>query len=83
MCNHKWRKVFEEFILCGSFPVGWECTECKEFVSLDSLTPAGLEGTVLKNSARLIAPHGGTSQTSEGNPYKEQIVDEDGNLSIK
>lgn len=83
MCDHKWRKVYEEFLLGGSFPVGWECTECMKFVSIGELTPEGLEGKVLKNSARLVAPHGGTSQTSNGKSYKEQIIDEDGNLTIK
>lgn len=82
MCNHRWRQVFEEFLLGGTFSVGWECVDCSMFKSNNQLTPEGLSGTILKG-ARLVAPHGGTSQTSTGKPYKEQIVDEHGNLEIK
>ena len=81
-CSHRWRQVHEEFLLGGSFPVGWECVDCKKFVSGDKITPAGLGGVVLKKSARLVGPHGGRGQTSSGKSYKEQIIDEDGKLTI-
>jgi hypothetical protein len=80
--THRWRVVHEEFLMGGTFPVGWECVDCKKFVSEGELTPAGLGGVVLNNAARLIAPHGGYSRTSDGKPYKEQIIDEHGKLTI-
>jgi hypothetical protein len=82
MCKHRWRKVFEEFLLGGMSPIGYECVDCKEFISNNQLTPAGLGGIVLENSARLVAPCGGRSKTSSGEFYREQIIDEYGKLTI-
>ena len=82
LCSHCWRKVYEEFLLGGLFLIGWECVNCKEFVSCNKITPSGLGGVSLENSARLIGPHGGHGQTSNGESYKEQIIDEQGHLTI-
>ena len=83
MCDHRWREVYEELIMIGgSFSTGWECVDCGEFVSKDCLTPAGLSGTILKKSARLVGPHGGYGNTADGTRYKEQIIDENGVLHI-
>ena len=82
MCKHEWRKVYEEFLLGGAFPVGWECIHCKRFIPNSNLTPAGLSGRVLEKAMRLVGPHGGRGMTSTGKPYKEQIVDENGELTI-
>ena len=81
-CSHRWRQVHEEFLLGGSFPVGWECVDCNKFISINEAMPVGLGGVVLKNAVRLVGPHGGHGQTSDGKPYKEQIVDEDGKLTV-
>ncbi len=83
MCNHKWRRVYEEFLLGGSFPVGWECILCDKYVDNNQITPAGLGGIVLENSVKLVGPHGGYGTTSKGNCYKSQIIDGDGNLIIE
>ena len=80
--THRWRQLHEEFLLGGSFPVGWECVGCSKFVSNNSLTPAGLSGTVLEGAMRLVGPHGGCGTTGDGSQYKEQIVHEDGRLEI-
>ncbi len=61
--------------------MGWECIECTEFKGDHDLTSAGLPGQVV-GGAKLVAPHGGVSKTSSGKLYKEQIVDENGNLTI-
>ena len=82
MCNHQWRKVFEAGLFGGSFPIGYECVLCKEWVSMNALTPAGMGGTVLEKSARLVGACGGQGETSSGERYREQIIDENGNLTI-
>lgn len=82
MCNHRWRRVFEESLIGGAFSVGWECTTCGDYVANSDITPAGLGGIVLEKAARLHGPLGARSITSAGKPYKEQIIDEDGNLII-
>jgi hypothetical protein len=82
MCSHRWRRVYEEFLLGGSFPTGWECVDCGKSVDNDSITPAGLGGVVLDRAARLVGPHGGYGQRSDGRRYKEQIVDENGVLTV-
>ena len=81
MCNHIWRQVYEEFLLGGSFPVGWECTKCKLYKSNYELTPVGLGG-IVNGAHRLVGPHGCRSVTGMGQPYTEQIIDENGNLTI-
>ncbi len=82
MCEHRWRQVYEEFILGGTFSTGWECVDCREFVSKSELTPQSLSGIVLSGSMRLTGPHGGYGTTADGSRYKEQIVDETGTLHI-
>jgi hypothetical protein len=83
MCNHNWRKVYEENLFGGVSLIGWECAFCDEYHDINSLTPEGLSGTILKNSAHLHAPCGGQSKTSSGKLYREQFADEDGNITIK
>ena len=82
MCDHRWRKVYEQGIIGITIPSGWECVDCKEYVSMDKLTPAGLPGIILEKSARLVGINGGCGNCSDGSVYKEQIVDEDGELTI-
>ena len=82
MHTHRWRQVHEEALLGGSYRIGWECVDCKAYVSNGDVTPAGLGGVVLEKAARLVGPHGCRSQCTDGSTYKEQIVDEDGHLSI-
>ena len=82
LCFHRWRRVYEEFLLGGSFQCGWECTDCKKFISNQELTPNGIEGIVLEKSARLVGPHGGYGNTLDGSSYKEQIINEEGKLTI-
>jgi len=83
ICYHKWRKVYEENLFGGTSLIGWECVTCNEYHDINSLTPEGLSGIILKNSAHLHAPCGGQSRTSKGVLYREQFVDEEGNLTIK
>ena len=83
-CNHRWREVHEETVFIGgNISVGWECVVegCNMYVDKSKLTPAGLEG-VVTNQHRLIGPHGGRGQCSDGSTYKEQIIDEEGKLTI-
>ena len=74
--------MYEEFLLGGAFPIGWECVECGKYVSKSEITPEGLGGVVLRKAAHLYAPHGAWSYTGSGERYTEQIIDEDGNLEI-
>jgi hypothetical protein len=82
ICEHIWRRVYEEFLLGGTFPVGWECKRCGEFIEQGKVTPAGLSGQVLHQEGRLIGPHGARGQCADGSSYKEQIVDSEGTLHI-
>lgn len=81
-CTHRWRSVYEAFLLGGSFLIGWECVDCEEYVSQQEMKPIGVGGVVLAKAARLIAPHGGNGRTGSGQPYHEQIISEDGVLTI-
>uniref|UniRef100_A0A6M3K1W8 Uncharacterized protein n=1 Tax=viral metagenome TaxID=1070528 RepID=A0A6M3K1W8_9ZZZZ len=81
-CNHRWRKIYEEGLVGPPFPSGFECIDCDEYVAMSDLTPAGIGGTVLEKACRLVGPHGGCGNCSDGTTYKEQIVDEQGNLII-
>jgi len=81
-CNHRWRKVYEEVRIFPPFPIGWECVDCNKYVSMGEITPEGIGGTVLEKACRLVGPHGGCGNCSDGSIYKEQIVDENGNLTI-
>ena len=67
--THLWRRLYEEFLLGGAFPVGWEC-ECGEFISNDKLTPEGLPGKTSEIVMRLVGPHGGMGRTSNGASYR-------------
>ena len=80
--THRWRRLHEQALLGGSFSIGWECSICGEFVSNNELTPTGIEGIVLKKAARLVGPHGGYGTCTDGSAYKEQIINEDGELQI-
>jgi hypothetical protein len=80
--EHKWRRLHEEFLLGGSFPIGWECSICKKFVGNSEITPAGLDGIVSEHGARIVGPHGGRGRTSGGESYREQIVDDKGVLHV-
>jgi hypothetical protein len=72
MCEHKWRRIHEEFLLGGSFPVGYRCVECNQFVSDSQLTPLGMGG-VLLDEDELVGPHGCCSSLSDGSVYRRQI----------
>jgi hypothetical protein len=77
-CNHRWRQVHEEMLIIGgSVPVGWDCMACGKYVSKDELTPEGLGGVVTK-AQRLCGP----VECSDGSVYQDQIVDEEGVLTI-
>ena len=81
-CNHRWRKLYEHGIVGLPFLVAWECVDCGKSISMGELTPTGIGGTVLEKACRLVGPHGGCGNCSDGSTYKEQIVDEGGNLTI-
>ena len=81
-CNHEWRQIHEEALIGGHFPTGWECRLCKEYVSHDKLTPAGLAGTVTKEHI-LIGPNGGCGTCSDNTVYSRQILHEDGTLTVE
>jgi len=79
--QHRWRKLYEAVIVVGHASlVGWECEVCKKHISQDEITPAGIGGIITKNS-RLVGPHGGYGNCSDGSVYKEQIY-ENGKLTI-
>jgi hypothetical protein len=76
MCEHRWRKVNEQFLLGGSFPIGYRCVDCRLFIPNSELSPLGTGGTLL-NEEELIGPHGGNSNCSDGSVYKRQIINND------
>ena len=78
---HRYRKVYEEALFGGTFPVGWECIDCGHFVSQHKITPAGLDGTIV-GGAILRGPHGCKSFTSSGETYSKQVIDENGKLTV-
>jgi hypothetical protein len=80
-CNHRWRRVYEESIIGMLCTLGWDCLECKKYVDNKELTPAGLGGVVTK-AKRLVGINGGEGNCSDGSVYKEQLIDEEGNLTI-
>ena len=80
-CEHQWRQVYEEFLMGGMFPDGWECLRCGKFVSQNAVPPTGLGGVIVEG-AKLVGPHGGQGNTSDGRRYKEQIVHPDGRLEV-
>ena len=63
--THRWHKVYEEALLGGYFPIGWECTECGKYVEQHKIGPAGLPGETTKG-AKLIGPCGSTSLCADG-----------------
>ena len=80
--THKWRRVFEQCFIGPPFQTGWECTECREFHHIADMKPSGLPGITLEKASRLVGPHGGHGNCKDGSVYKEQLVDEDGKLTI-
>lgn len=81
MCDHAWRRVYEESILGGVFPAGWECLECGMWISTEQAGP-GMGGTAV-GEVRLTGPHGGHGTCSDGRRYKSQILYPDGRLEIE
>jgi hypothetical protein len=82
MCEHTWRKTFEEAIFGGFwFPTGYICTKCNKFVSQHELTPEGISGFAT-GEAEITGPHGGKGYTSTGEIYSKQIRYRDGTLEI-
>jgi len=81
MCSHRWRQVYEESILGGSVPYGWECIECKTMIMQNHMPPEGLKGIILEGK-RLVGINGGCGNCNDGSVYKEQIVHEDGTLEV-
>jgi hypothetical protein len=75
-CEHRWIKVHEQFLLGGSFPVGWQCEKCNKYVPLADITPEGLPGVMTKRH-KLVGAHGGAVATGSGKPCKSQIWDEE------
>jgi hypothetical protein len=81
MCEHVWQHIYEEFLLGGSFPIGFRCKICKTFVSQNEIGPRGLGGT--DSGERVLhGPHGCKSVTSTGKTYSEQIIHADGKLEV-
>jgi len=81
MCKHKWQQIFEESLLGGSFPTGWQCKDCGTYISQDRIGPNGLDG-VDSGEKVLHGPHGVRSRTSGGKTYSKQILHRDGRLEI-
>lgn len=79
--THRWRVVHEQSLIGGSYPVGWDCLVCGKYVDNAHLTPEGLGGEVTK-AARLLGPHGGVGNTADWRIFKEQILSEDGQLTV-
>lgn len=80
-CNHKWRQVYEESIVGGMTPYGWECKECRIMIMQNHMPPEGLVGEITKEE-RLVGINGGCGNCRDGSVYKEQIFHEDGTLEI-
>jgi hypothetical protein len=73
MCDHVWRRVNEEFLLGGYFPVGWRCEICNRFVSINKMEP-GISGTI-SNKEELVGIHGDYINTASGKKCRKQIID--------
>ena len=80
-CPHQWQQVYEESLIGGALPVGWQCKLCSEWVDQNKLTTSGMPGTDTGEKV-LIGPHGCKSLTSSGQPYSKQIQYPDGRLEI-
>ena len=78
-CNHEWRRVHEQSIIGGSFPIGWKCRKCGEYMDASALTPAGLPGTVV-NEHELVGINGARVRNGSGGTCSRQIVHENGEL---
>lgn len=81
-CIHLWQKIHEEFVLGGSFPVGYQCKNCGKYVSISDVPISGLGG---KDSGEQVlrGPHGCAGHTSDGKSYKRQTIYRDGRLEIE
>lgn len=78
---HKWQRIYEESLIGGTFPIGYQCKECGAFVNQSDMTPEGIGG-VTTGETVLIGPHGCKSKTSGGKDYSKQIIYPDGRLEI-
>jgi hypothetical protein len=81
-CPHLWQHIYEEALIGGAFPIGWQCKRCNAFVDQTKVGVIGLPGAD-SGEVVLIGPHGCTSQTSAGKPYKRQTLYPDGRLVIE
>lgn len=77
-CEHTWDRTHEQCVIGGTMPTGWMCSKCRMRVSQDSLTPAGLSGTV--SGIEILE---GPGTTSKGAPFNRQIQYPDGRLVIE
>jgi len=82
ICNHVWIKVHEQFLLGGSFPIGWECSLCRLFIFNDELTPIGLSGSI-SGKSKLIGVHGCKVISASGRISSYQLLDENNNLTYQ
>jgi hypothetical protein len=78
---HRWRKLHEQFLLGGSFPIGYECLDCGKFVGINDIPIHGIGGVDTKEQ-RVVGPHGAHVTKSDGSTCKEQILHADGTLEI-
>ena len=81
MCDHRWRKCYEQGLIGGAFSTGWECIECGKSVSNDELTPTGLNG-IDTGEMKVIGAHGTRVRHEDGkSSSKYQIAHDDGTLT--
>ncbi len=80
-CRHQWQKVHEEALFGGTFPIGYQCKVCNEFVNINDVPLKGLPGVDTKEHA-LVGPHGGKGHRADGSTYSRQIYYPNGKLEV-
>jgi hypothetical protein len=75
MCEHVWRRVNEQSLFGGYFPVGWRCEKCDEYLSLSEMIP-GTRGT-MSHKEELVGAHGGYIDSASGKTSRRQVINRD------
>ena len=73
-CNHVWMTVHEQFLLGGTFVIGYQCELCGQYAEQNRLTPQGFGGT-MSTKQILIGPHGCNIDSADGRMSRKQVYD--------
>lgn len=78
-CEHQWQKIHEEFLLGGTFPIGYKCKLCNKFINITDIPITGISG-IDTGEQVLFGPHGCKSKCSDGSTYTKQTLYPGGSL---